>query len=281
MKKWLLTIVSLVLAVTLTACGNSESDENTLVVGATSKPHGDILEEAKNILKDEYDIDLEIKIFDDYFIFNRALDAGDLDANYFQHQPFFEDSVETNGYDLVNLGGIHIEPFGFYSKQIKSIDELKKDDVIIISNSAADYGRVLSILDKAGVIELDKKVKVQNVTTKDIVSNPLNLEFKEIKPEILTSAYENNEGALVAINGNFAIDAGLNPTKDAVLLESASQDNPYVNIVACKKGNENNKKIKALMEVLKSDQIKEFITSTYSDGSVIPVNKNGGYINET
>lgn len=272
MKKWLLTIVSLVLAVTLTACGGNESDENTLVVGATSKPHGDILEEAKNILKDEYDIDLEIKIFDDYFIFNRALDAGDLDANYFQHQPFFEDSVETNGYDLVNLGGIHIEPFGFYSKQIKSIYELKKDDVIIISNSAADYGRVLSILDKAGVIELDKNVKVQNATTKDIVSNPLNLEFKEIKPEILTSAYENNEGALVAINGNFAIDAGLNPTKDAVLLESASQDNPYVNIVACKKGNENDKKIKALMEVLKSDQIKEFITSTYSDGSVIPVN---------
>ena len=176
MKKWLLTIVSLVLAVTLTACGGNESDENTLVVGATSKPHGDILEEAKNILKDEYDIDLEIKIFDDYFIFNRALDAGDLDANYFQHQPFFEDSVETNGYDLVNLGGIHIEPFGFYSKQIKSIDELKKDDVIIISNSAADYGRVLSILDKAGVIELDKNVKVQNATTKDIVSNPLNLE---------------------------------------------------------------------------------------------------------
>ena len=125
---------------------------------------------------------------------------------------------------------------------------------------------------KSGVIELDDDVKVQDATIEDIKSNPLNLEFKEIKPEILTNAYENNEGALIAINGNYAIDAGLNPTKDAVLLESASQDNPYVNIVACKKGNENDKKIKALMEVLKSDQIKEFITSTYSDGSVIPVN---------
>ena len=178
---------------------------------------------------------------------------------------------EVASYGLIIFIGIIIGgiiAIQYFSK----FNELKKDDVIIISNSAADYGRVLSILDKAGVIELDKNVKVQNATTKDIVSNPLNLEFKEIKPEILTSAYENNEGALVAINGNFAIDAGLNPTKDAVLLESASQDNPYVNIVACKKGNENDKKIKALMEVLKSDQIKEFITSTYSDGSVIPVN---------
>lgn len=270
MKKILLVIVSLVLAVTLSGCGSSKDDENTLVVGATAKPHGEILEEAKDILKEKYQIDLEIEIFDDYFIFNKALNSGDLDANFFQHLPYFEDSVKTNDYDLVNLGGIHIEPFGFYSKQIKSVDELKKNDVIVISNSAADYGRVLSILDEAGVIELDKSVKVQNATLKDIVSNPLNLQFKEIKSEILTTAYENNEGALIAINGNYAINAGLTPAKDAVLLESPD-DNPYVNIVACKKGNENDKKIKALMDVLTSDEIKNFIKDKYSDGSVIPV----------
>ena len=126
-------------------------------------------------------------------------------------------------------------------------------------------------MDKAGVIELDDDVKVQDATIEDIKSNPLNLEFKEIKPEILTNAYENNEGALIAINGNYAIDAGLNPTKDAVLLESADEDNPYVNIVACQKGHENDEKIKALIEVLQSDKIKNYITSTYSDGSVIPV----------
>lgn len=272
MKKLFIGIVSLLLAVVLTGCGGgSTRDEKTLLVAATSKPHGDILEEAKGILKDDYDIDLEIKILDDYYIFNRSLNSGDVDANFFQHIPFFEEDVKNNDYDLVNAGGIHIEPFGFYSKQIKNVSELKENDVIVISNSIADHGRILAILDEAGVIELDDQVKVQDATIEDIKANPLKLEFKEIKPEILTSAYENNEGAIVAINGNYAIDAGLNPTKDAVLIESANEDNPYINIVACQKGHENDTKIKALVEVLQSDKIKDFITSTYSDGSVIPV----------
>ena len=189
MKKLFIGIISLLLAVTLTACGGkTERDDKTLLVAATSKPHGDILEEAKNILKDDYDIDLEIKI-----------------------------------------------------------------------------------LDEAGIIELDDKVKVQDATIEDIKTNRLNLEFKEIKPELLTNAYKNDEGALIAINGNYAIDAGLNPTKDAILLESADESNPYVNIVACQKGHENDKKIKALVAVLQSQKIKDFITNTYSDGSVIPV----------
>lgn len=272
MRKILIGIVSLLLLVTLTGCGgNNERDEQTLVVAATSKPHGDILTKAKTILKDEYDIDLEIKILDDYYIFNKSLNNGDVDANFFQHLPFFEKDVKENKYDLVNAGGVHIEPFGFYSQEIKDVKELKKNDVIVISNSVADHGRVLAILDEAEVIELDDQIKVQDATIEDIKTNPLNLEFKEIKPEILTNAYKNNEGALVAINGNYAIDAGLNPTKDAVILESADKDNPYVNIVACKKGHETTSKIKALIEVLQSKQIKDFITSTYSDGSVIPV----------
>ena len=272
MKKLFTGIISLLLAITLTACGGSgERDKNTLLVAATSKPDGDILTEAKSILKDEYNIDLEIKILDDYYIINKSLNNGDVDANFFQHIPFFENDIEENDYNLVNAGGVHIEPFGFYSKQIKDLKELKKNDVIVISNSVADHGRVLAILEEAGVIELDSKVKVQNATIEDIKSNPLNLQFKEIKPEILTSAYENNEGALVAINGNYAIDAGLNPTKDAIILESADESNPYVNIVACKKGHEKDEKIKALVKVLKSDKIKKFITDTYNDGSVIPV----------
>lgn len=272
MKKIFLAVLCCLFAFTLTGCGGKEGrDENTLLVAATSKPHGDILEETKTILKDEYGIDLEVKILDDYYIFNKSLNNGDVDANFFQHVPFFEKDVKNNGYDLVNVGGIHIEPFGFYSQQIKDIKELKKNDVVIISNSVADHGRILAILDNAGVIELDDKIKVQDATIEDIKSNPLNLEFKEIKPEMLTSAYKNNEGVLVAINGNYAIDAGLNPTKDAVILESANEDNPYVNIVACQKGHEKDKKIKALVEVLKSKEIKKFITDTYSDGSVIPV----------
>lgn len=270
MKKLLTIITSLLLVIGLTACG-SKSDENTLTVAATSKPHGDILEEAKTILKDDYDINLEIKILDDYYIFNRSLDNGDVDANYFQHVPFFEEDVEKNGYDIVNAGGIHIEPFGFYSKTIKDVSELKANDTIVISNSVADHGRILSILQSAGVIELKDDVKIQNATIEDIKANPLNLQFEEIKPELLTTAYQNNEGALVAINGNYAIDAGLNPTKDAIILESADEKNPYVNIVACRSEDKDSEKIKALVAVLKSNKIKEFIKTTYSDGSVIPV----------
>ena len=270
MKKILTILTCLLLVLGLTACKSSD-DENTLTVAATSKPHGDILEEAKSILKDEYDIDLKIEILDDYYIFNKSLDNGDVDANYFQHLPFFEEDVATNGYDLVNAGGIHSEPFGFYSKTISDVSELKENDTIVISNSVADHGRILAILANAGVIELSSDVKIQDATIEDITSNPLNLQFEEIKPEILTTAYENNEGALVAINGNYAIDAGLNPTKDAVIIESADENNPYVNIVACRSEDQDDERIKALVSVLQSDQIKEFITTTYSDGSVIPV----------
>ena len=176
---------------------------------------------------------------------------------------------EPEKFDLDKIVGYYGKTKAMATQLV--FDAVKENDVIVISNSVADHGRILAILDKAGVIELDDDVKVQDATIEDIKSNPLNLEFKEIKPEILTNAYENNEGALIAINGNYAIDAGLNPTKDAVLLESADEDNPYVNIVACQKGHENDEKIKALIEVLQSDKIKNYITSTYSDGSVIPV----------
>ena len=117
MKRLLTGIFALFLAIGLTGCGSAES-ENTLTVSATLDPHSKILEEAKPILKEKYDIDLEIKVLDDYYIFNKALDAGEVDANYFQHRPFFEGEVEEHGYKIVEAAGIHLEPFGFYSKTI-------------------------------------------------------------------------------------------------------------------------------------------------------------------
>ncbi|MEG1463264.1 MAG: MetQ/NlpA family ABC transporter substrate-binding protein, partial [Anaerorhabdus sp.] len=173
----------------------------------------------------------------------------EVDANYFQHLPFFNGEVEANGYKIVNAGGIHIEPFGFYSKTIKSVDELKDGATVIISNSVADHGRILSILEKAGVITLKDGADALNATVEDIVDNPKNLKFQEVKPELLTTVFEQGEGDLVAINGNYAIQAGLNPTKDAVILEQADATNPYVNIVAVKEGNESNPAIKTLIEV--------------------------------
>lgn len=277
MKKITKLLLVAALALGLTACSSkkgsesegSSTDDNKLVVSATLDPHAKILEEAKTILAEDYDIDLEIKVLDDYYIFNKALDAGEVDANYFQHRPFFDDSVESNGYKIVEAAAIHLEPFGFYSKSISSKDELKEGAKIVISNSVADHGRILAILDDADIIELKDGVDSLNATVADIEENPLNLEFVEIKPELLSTAYENGEGDMVAINGNYALQAGLNPTKDAVILEEADDDNPYINIVAIQEGHEDDEKIKALIEVLKSEKIKNFILETYQ-GSVIP-----------
>ncbi len=281
MKKFIKLISATLLALSLVACAKSEEAKpaettttektsETLKVSATLDPHSTILEFAKPILKEKYNIDLEIQVLDDYYVFNKALDSGEVDANYFQHVPFFNGEVEANGYKISNVAGIHIEPFGFYSKTIKSVDEIKDKAKVVISNSVADHGRILSILEKAGLIKLAAGVDALTATTKDIVENPKNLTFIEVKPELLTISFENNEGDLVAINGNYAIQAGLNPTKDAVIIEQADSTNPYVNIVACKQGHENDEKIKALVEVLKSAEVKEFIQKTWADGSVIP-----------
>ena len=237
MKKLVSVVASLLLALSLSACSSSKANnEKVIKVSATLDPHAKILEAAAPILEKNYGYELDIQVLDDYYIFNKALNDGEVDANYFQHLPFFNDEVSANGYDIYNAAGIHIEPFGFYSKKITSLDSLPNNAEVVISNSISDHGRILSILDKAGVITLKSGVDVLNATTKDIVSNPKNITFKEVKPELLTLAFENNEGDLVAINGNYAIQAGLNPTKDAVLLEQADSTNPYVNIVACKKG---------------------------------------------
>jgi len=269
MKKLLKVALALLLTVGLVGCGGS-SDEDKLVVSATLDPHSKILEEAKPILKDKYGIELEVKVLDDYRMFNKALDTGDVDANYFQHRPYFNDEVKKYDYNIVEVAAIHLEPFGFYSKDIESVDELKEGAEVIISDSVADHGRILSILADNDLISIKDGVDILNATTNDIEENFLNLKFTEIKPELLPKAYKNGEGDLVAINGNYALQAGLNPTEDAVILESTDEDNPYINIVACQKGQENSEKIKALVEVLKSDEIKAFIEETYK-GSVIVI----------
>ena len=277
MKKLSKVLGFVLVALLITGCGGSKSNENTLKVSATLDPHSKILEEAKGILKEKHDIDLEIEVLDDYYIFNRALNTGEVEANYFQHLPFFEEDVEKNKYDLVNAGGIHIEPFGVYSKTYKDIKEIKDGATVIVSNSIADNGRILSILADANLIKVPADKSVFEITIADIKDskeyNPKGLKFSEIKPELLITTFNNNEADLVAINGNYAIQGGLNPAKDTILLEDGSQDNPYVNIVATTSKLKDDKRIKALVEVLQSKEIQEFITKTYSNGSVIPASK--------
>ncbi|MDA7027498.1 methionine ABC transporter substrate-binding lipoprotein MetQ [Bacillus sp. CLL-7-23] len=274
MKKSLCIALFIIFAGILSACGSSSEKENNKVitVGATPTPHAEILEEVKPLLK-EKGYDLEIKKFTDYKLINKALVSKDLDANYFQHVPYLEQEIKENkDYELVNVGAVHLEPFGIYSKKYKSLKELPNGASIIMSNNAAEQGRMLAILEKAGLIKLKSGIKKVDATTKDITENKKNLKIRnDVAPEMTAKAYETNEADAVFINVNFAIQNKLNPKTDSIELESP-EDNPYANIIAVRKGDEDSAKIKALLEVLRSDKIKQFIDKKYQ-GSVISVSE--------
>lgn len=283
MKKKLFGLAALaVVAFGLVACGGgssktddsksagSDKDSSVLKVGASASPHAEILEQVKPILKKE-GIDLEIIQFDDYILPNKNLAEGDIDANYFQHIPYFNLQVKENNYDFANAGGIHIEPMGLYSKRIKDIKDLEDGATIITSNSESDWGRIITILQDADLVTVKDGVDLETATFEDIDKNPKNLKFiHNINPEVLTTTYNNDEADLVAINANFAYSAGLNPLKDSVLLEK--DNSPYVNIIAVRSEDKDSEKIKKLVDALHSDDIQEWILEKW-DGSVKPVDK--------
>ncbi|WP_298785227.1 MetQ/NlpA family ABC transporter substrate-binding protein [uncultured Marinococcus sp.] len=274
MKKTLLG-VSLLSTAVLAACGSdsesgggSEEETQTLTVGATSVPHAEILEFAEDQLSEE-NVELEIETFNDYIVPNEALASEEIDANYFQHIPYLEDQMEENEeFDFVNMGGIHIEPIGVYSQEYDSLDALPDGAEIIMSNSVADHGRILQMLEQEGVLTLEEGAGVE-ATVDDIAENPKDLQFQaDIDAATLPQVYNNGEGDAVFINSNYAIDAELNPQEDAIALESP-EDNPYVNVIAARAEDEDNETIQTLVDVLQSDETQEFIEEEY-DGAVIP-----------
>jgi D-methionine transport system substrate-binding protein len=277
MKKYASFLLILTLSLLLAACGtNNEEGKNAegnkedkkLVVGASNVPHAEILEEAAPLLE-EKGFELEIVPYQDYIMPNKALDEGELDANYFQHIPYLESQIKENGYDFVNAGGIHIEPIGVYSKKFKSLEELPEGAEVIMSSSVADHGRILSMLEEKGLLTLKEGIDKTAATVDDIVENKKNLKFKtDIEASLLTQVYENNEGDAVLINSNYAIDAGLNPVEDSIAIEDSNS--PYVNVIAVNKGDESQEGIKTLVEVLRSEKIQNFILDQYK-GSVVPV----------
>ncbi|TFB24280.1 MetQ/NlpA family ABC transporter substrate-binding protein [Filobacillus milosensis] len=290
MKKLLALLLVGLLSIALVACGTageeSSEEENTsgeqkegeqeaeaneeIVVGATSVPHAEVLEEAKPLLKEE-GIDLKIETYQDYILPNEDLSNGTLDANYFQHIPYLKDQKSEFGYDFVNLGGIHIEPMGIYSKNISSVEDIEEGTEVILSRSVADHGRVLSLLQENGLIKLSDDVDPVSATLDDIEENPKNLEFDaSIEAGLLPEFYEREENALVAINTNYAIEAGLVPENDALILEGS--ESPYVNVIAARSEDEDNKALHTLVEVLRSEEIQTFIKEQY-EGAVVPVSE--------
>nr|WP_091529164.1 MetQ/NlpA family ABC transporter substrate-binding protein [Alkalibacterium subtropicum] len=258
----------------LAACGNGEEESaeesKTLTVGATNVPHAEILEFIAPQLEEE-GIDLEIETYNDYVIPNLALSDGDLDANYFQHVPYFEAQVEENDYDFVNAGGIHLEPLGAYSNRHDDLSELPEGATILTSNSVSDHGRVLGILQDAGLIEVDESVDLVDATFDDVTENDLNLEFEyEYDAALLPTLYAEDEGDLFFINSNFAVDHDISPIDDSIALENTSS--PYANIVAVRSEDESDERIAKLVEILRSEETQDFILETW-DGAVVPVNE--------
>ncbi|WP_170008077.1 MetQ/NlpA family ABC transporter substrate-binding protein [Bacillus fonticola] len=286
MKKWLVAILTTALILLLAACGTTEEEgtEGTtegegneemteLVVGASNVPHAEILEEAKPILA-EAGIDLVIEPYQDYILPNQDLESGVLDANYFQHIPYLESEIAAKGYDFVNAGGIHIEPIGVYSNKYESLEDLPEGAEILMSNSVADHGRILAMLEKEGLITLAEGIDKTKATTEDIVDNPKNLQFDaDYEAALLPQLYAQDEGDAVLINSNYAIDAGLNPLEDAIAIEDS--ESPYVNVIAVKSGDEDNEAIQKLVEVLQSEEIQNFILEEY-EGAVVPVGAGSG-----
>ncbi|KIL36005.1 methionine ABC transporter substrate-binding protein [Cohnella kolymensis] len=284
MKKILFLSLTIVLAFTLSACGQkpentspdsasasasneagstASSEPVTLKVGATAVPQAEILEHIVPALKAE-GVNLEIKEFTDYVQPNVQVYEKQLDANFFQHIPYMEQFNKDRNMDLVKVTGVHIEPFGAYSSKIKKTDELKDGASVAIPNDPSNGGRALALLEKNGLIKLKAGVGISG-TVKDITENPKNLKLKELEAAMLPRALD--EVDLALINTNYAIEAGLNPMKDALFIED--KESPYVNILTARPDNAQSDAMQKLAKALNSEDVKQFINDKYK-GAVVP-----------
>ena len=268
MKKITAIILSLVLTLGLFAGCGKNNDENVITIAASPTPHAEILEIAKQELAKE-GYTLEIKTFNDYVVPNTATEDGEVDANYFQHQPYLTTFNAEQGTHLVSVASVHYEPFGIYPGSKDSIAALANGDKIAIPNDGSNRARALLLLEAQGLIKLKDGVGVE-ATVLDIVENSLNLQIVEM--EAAQIANVRDSVALAVINGNYALAAGLNAGKDAIATEDASSvaAQTYANILVVKEGNENSAKIQALIKALTSDAVKDYINNTY-DGAVVPI----------
>ena len=280
MKKKLLSLAlaTILTAGLVTGCGSSASSSDqsssqdntqkkTITVAASQTPHSEILAEAAKILEKQ-GYELKVTVFDDYVQPNNVVESGEFDANYMEHVPYMEQFNKENGRHIVNAGGIHYEPFGIYPGTKKKLDDLAEGDTIAIPNDTTNEARALLLLQDNGLLTLKDGAGL-TATINDIKENPKKLKFQEL--EAAQVAKVKDEVAFVVLNGNYALEAGYSVSKDSIAYEKADSEaaKTYVNIIGVKEGNENSDGIKALVKVLKSDDIKKFINDKY-DGAVIP-----------
>ncbi|WP_309051333.1 MetQ/NlpA family ABC transporter substrate-binding protein [Streptomyces sp.] len=262
------------LALGLTACGTSSDPSSSasgsgdaskaLVVAASPTPHGDILTFVQKNLAEKAGLKLEVREFTDYVLPNTATQSGQVDANFFQHKPYLDDFNQKNKTTIVPVVDVHLEPLGLYSKSLKSVKDIKPGQTVAVPNDTTNGGRALQLLADNGLITLKPGVGT-NAKLSDITDKK-GLEFKELEAATVPRALNDVDAAV--INGNYAIEAELQPAKDALVLEKAD-GNPYANFLAVKKGNENDARVQKLAKLLNSPEVKKYIEDTYK-GSVIP-----------
>ncbi len=236
---------------------------DTLTVAATPVPHAEILNVVKPLLAKQ-GVELKVKEFTDYIQPNVQVAEKRLDANFFQHQPYLDEFNKAKGTDLVSVTGVHIEPLGVYSTKIKQLNELPSGATVVIPNDATNGGRALLLLDKAGVIKLKDNTNILS-TVKDVAENPKNVKFRELEAATIPRVLTQVDAAL--INTNYALEAKLNPEKDALAIEGS--DSPYVNILVARPDNKDSEDMKKLAAALHSPEVKQFITEKYK-GAVVP-----------
>ena len=245
------------------------ADENLEVikVGASITPHAEILAQVKDVLK-EQGYDLQIVEYNDYVLPNTALEDGDLDANFFQHQPYLDDFNKENNTHLVSVAAVHFEPFGLYAGKTASLDDLQDGATVAVPNDTTNEARALLLLEAQGLIKLKDDAGLQ-ATVLDIVENPKNLQIQEIEAAQLVRSLPDVD--IAAINGNYAKEGGLD-VADAIAVEASDSlaADTYANVIAVKEGNENSAKTQALVNAVLSDDVKNYIKETYGN-AVVPV----------
>ena len=254
---------NLLASVAVLAAFTGAAQAESISVAATAVPHAEILEFVKPALAKQ-GVELKIKVFTDYVQPNVQVAEGRLDANFFQHQPYLDEFNASRGTALVSIAGVHVEPFGAYSSKIKKLDELSEGAQVVIPNDATNGGRALLLLQKAGVIKLKDGAGI-TATVKDIAENPKGIKVRELEAATLPRVLAQVDLAL--INTNYALEAGLNPTKDALVIEGA--DSPYVNILVTTAEKKDNADLQKLAKALHTPEVKKFIADQYK-GAVVP-----------
>ena len=272
MKKLAAATLVSVLAIGTLCTGVMAEEDTTITVAASATPHSEILEQAAPLLE-EKGYTLEVTVFDDYVQPNEVVESGEFDANYFQHIPYLNSFNEEKGTHLVNAGGIHYEPFGIYPGTKSSLDDIADGDTIAVPNDTTNEARALLLLQDNGIIKLKEGVGLE-ATVNDIEEYNYDIEIVELAAEQVARVVD--ETSYVVLNGNYALEAGFSVGKDSLAHEESDSEaaKTYVNVIAVFEGNEELPKIQALVEVLKSDEVKAFIEETWS-GAVVPYEVDG------